>query len=180
MIDKTHALKRFILLARRSGIGALAALLSAGALPARAEGAEAFRAKLVSHEVIGFDPVNCPAPPFLLGRTTGSGTSSHLGTVGLASSDCITPGATSFTFTGGKLVLKAANGDMLTADYSGLLLPTANAASFAMAGSYRVTGGSGRFDGATGAGQLQGSIDIVSGDAAYSAAGTLTLAPGRH
>ena len=148
--------------------------LAAQAAPQDRPHAEPFHAALTTQETLGYNPVACSAPPFLQGTTVGTGTASHMGRVTLQSTDCPTPGLTVFTFTGGKLVLTAANGDTLTADYSGALLPTsATSPVYSLSGSYRLTGGSGRFSGATGAGILLGSSNIVTGQSSYRASGVI-------
>jgi hypothetical protein len=144
------------------------------AMPIHAEPhAKAFTAAFVTQEVLGFSPEACPAAPFLQGTTSGAGIASHMGKVSLSSTDCVFPGQTSFTFTNGKLVLTAANGDTVTAEYSGSLLPTVAFPVHTLSGAYRVTGGTGRFTGATGSGYLRGISDIASGKGAYQAFGTI-------
>lgn len=135
---------------------------------------EPFKATLTTQETLGYNPVACPAAPFLQGSTVGTGNASHMGRVTLQSTDCPTPSPTVFTFTGGRLLLTAANGDTLHADYSGALLPTSAVSPlYSLSGSYRVTGGTGRFRGATGAGTLQGSSNILTGQSSYQASGTI-------
>lgn len=132
-----------------------------------------FTATLTTQETLGFNPLACAAAPYLQGTTTGTGVATGMGKVTLQSTDCPTPSLTVFTFTGGQLVLTAANGDTLTADYSGALSPTAAYPLYTLSGSYRVTGGTGRFSNATGAGSLQGSSNLLTGQSAYQARGTL-------
>ena len=131
-----------------------------------------FKASLTTQETLGFDPVACPIA-FLQGTTTGAGHASHMGSVTLHSTDCVVQAAGQFTFTDGRLVLTAANGDQLNASYSGMLLPSATPAVYTLSGSFTVTGGTGRFDGATGSGSLQGSNNIVTGQGGYTATGSI-------
>jgi hypothetical protein len=80
-----------------------------------------------------------------------------MGTVSLASHDCINPiSQTEFTFRSDQVVLTAANGDQIFARYGGLLTVTIGA----IAGGYQIVGGTGRFVHATGAGIVQGSEEI--------------------
>ena len=77
----------------------------------------------------------------------GTGNATHLGrfTVEI-------PHLVSFaTFTGsGTYVFTAANGDTLTADFTGVATPTGNPDELAIVENAIVTGGTGRFQGATG------------------------------
>lgn len=134
--------------------------------------ARPFRATVISQETLAPNPVACPLS-ILQGTTTGQGVATHLGRVTISSTDCVTLGATQFTFTDGVLVIVAANGDKLTADYSGALLPTAAYPVYSLSGSFRITGGSGRFSNASGAGSLQGVSNVVTGQGAYVATGTI-------
>jgi hypothetical protein len=113
-------------------------------------------------EVLGLDPVACPLQPYLTGTSTGSGSATLLGKVTFNSSDCITPelNMTTFTFTRGKLKLVGADGDELHGEYSGQLLPTPVVPNFVLAGAIRITGGTGKFKNATGAGVMQGTENL--------------------
>ena len=161
---------------RRCTVFSLLAALAGVATAAGGEsGTTPFKAAFVTRETIAFNPAACPLPPFLQGSTTGDGLASQLGKTALKSTDCVAPVASSFTFTSGALVLTAANGDTLTAEYSGSLLPAFQELGFySLSGSYRVTGGTGRFVGATGSGYLRGTTNIVTGLGAYTATGTLS------
>lgn len=160
-------LRRSVALASISAI----ALLAAPAAQADAQ-AWPFKLAVTTQESLAANPLACPLT-ILQGSTTGQGHALHLGQVTLRSTDCVTLGASQFTFTDGALVLVAANGDTLTADYSGALLPSAAYPVYTLSGSFRITGGSGRFSGATGAGSLTGTSNIVTGQGAYLATGTI-------
>ena len=129
-----------------------------------------FKASLKTQETLAFNPVACPTT-FLEGTTVASGNASHMGSVTLRSTDCVVQAAGQFTFTDGRLVLTAANGDQVTANYSGMLLPSAESPVYILTGSYTVVGGTGRFANATGSGSLQGSNNIVTGQGSYTATG---------
>lgn len=136
-----------------------------------------FKATVTTQETLRPDPGRCVAPPYLVGTTTGSGTASHLGAITFTATDCITPGPTSFDFSNGKLTMTAANGDELRADYSGTLLPlpyTTPYTLFSIQGTFTVTGGTGRFVGATGSGYLQGIENVQTGQGQFTAVGTLS------
>ena len=131
-----------------------------------------FKASLITQETLGFNPVACPTT-FLQGTTVASGNATHMGSVTLRSTDCVVQADGQLTFTDGRLVLTAANGDQIIATYSGMLLPTAELPVYSLSGSYTVIGGTGRFEGATGSGTLQGSSNIVTGRGGYTATGFL-------
>jgi len=122
-----------------------------------------FTAKLTFSETI-----SAAAPGsgcVLSGQLHGSGNSTYLGLVTATSEDCINPRDASFTAfsfssaapTG--VVLVAANGDLLHLRYSGTLAPRPNA-PHVIAGAFVITGGTGRFAGATGSGSVSGSESI--------------------
>ena len=138
-----------------------------------------FKAEVVTQETLGIDAQRCPGfAPYLVGSTVGKGTASHMGAVTLQATDCpLTQDGVNFFFSNGLLTLTAANGDQLTARYSGTLLPVpgANPPVHAIQGSFAVTGGTGRFDGARGGGSLQGSEDLATLKGRYEIKGVLTL-----
>jgi hypothetical protein len=132
-----------------------------------------FKAVVRTQESLVLNPEACATSPFLQGNTAGTGTATSMGKITAASADCIVPGEGTYTFTGGRLVLTGADGDTLTAEYSGFLTPTAKYPVFSLSGSYRIVGGTGRFTGATGSGSLQGTNNIATGAGAYTAAGVV-------
>ena len=169
-------------LASRFAVSVFAALLASGAV-AQPE-ARAFKAKLVLTESVRF----LGAPPcFAIGSVQATGSATHLGTVTAASSDCINPqgvfnpsGPTSFSFASNGtgttgLVFTASNGDLLFATYSGALAAQPSG-PHRISGQFVITGGTGRFLGATGGGTLSGYEDIsqvVSGHGEIEAIGTI-------
>ena len=134
-----------------------------------------FKATFVTQEQLHPDPAVCQTAPYLVGVTTLSGHASHLGATTGVSSDCVTPTSPyTFSFANGKLTATAANGDELRAEYSGTLSPTATPPIFAVAGSYRITGGTGRFSGASGSGTLQGIENIQTGQGQLQLSGAIS------
>jgi hypothetical protein len=88
----------------------------------------------------------------LIGTISGSGVTTKLGPVQLASRDCINPVTpTSFLFLSDDVVLTV-GGDEIWAAYGGTL----SAADGAIKGTYFIFGGTGRFAHATGVGTLDG------------------------
>ena len=125
----------------------------------------------VTQEIAGLNP-DCPSR--FGGATTGTGKSTHMGNISVTASDCITPVDTHYTFIG-KLTLTAANGDKLTGDYSGSLVPTDTALVYSFSdATFQITGGTGRFSKASGSAELQGSQDIKTGKGKMEAEGTIS------
>ena len=134
-----------------------------------------FNATLVGQETLRFDPVNCQSAPFLAGATIGSGHASHLGAVTGSGSDCINPtSAYTYAFSNGKLSLIAANGDVLQAVYSGSLTPSATPPIYVINGTYRITGGTGRFSGASGSGTVGGFENLQTTQSQLVLTGTIS------
>ena len=156
---------------------AVLAALSAASLSAVAGPTSVpFSANLSTNEQIGPNPALCQSAPYLAGSTTGSGHANHLGRVTGTAQDCVTPPTAGYTYTfkDGKLTLIAANGDELRADYSGTLNPTAVQPIYAITGSYRITGGTGRFSSASGSGQLGGTENLQTGQGQFLLTGTIS------
>lgn len=134
-----------------------------------------FTATLVTQEQLRPNPATCQAAPFLSGTTTGSGHASHLGNITGSGTDCVTPTSPStYSFSNGKLVVIAANGDELRADYSGNLTPSATAPIYVIAGTYRITGGTGRFTNASGTGTVGGLENLLTGQGQFELKGAIS------
>jgi hypothetical protein len=108
-------------------------------------------------------PSQTATPCFLIGTIAGTGNATKIGSVTVASTDCINPLPplfTSFAFSSHQVVLKGSNGDQLWATYAGML-----SAEGTITGSYVIYGGTGRFAHAVGAGILSGFelIDLTTG-----------------
>lgn len=115
-----------------------------------------FKAKLSTKEILvaGAEAgLACP----LAGMAIGIGKASHFGNILLAATDCIQPFATYFNFSNGTFTLTAANGDTVRANYGGTMVQTEQASIYTLHGWFQITGGSGRFAGARGTGQLSGT-----------------------
>lgn len=146
---------------------AIGAALSAGAVAAPEQKDRPFEATLHISESVTFTGAS---PCFAIGLVTGRGEGSHVGELRARSRDCINPsgvfdpnGPTAYRFTSGTgpdgLVFVAANGDQLFATYAGTLEPQPEG-PHAVKGHFVVTGGTGRFAGATGGGTFEGTEDI--------------------
>jgi hypothetical protein len=86
----------------------------------------------------------------------GAGTLAHLGRFTMAASETVD--FSTSTVTDGVVTLTAANGDTLYASYSGTILP--GLVGYRVAGP--ITGGTGRFMGATGQIVLDGTFDPLT------------------
>ena len=116
--------------------------------------------------------------PFLYITVEGQGNVSHMGLTSAFTDNQVAnliTGSTTATYT-----LTAANRDtvVLEMSFQGTQVP----GGFTFAGDYTVTGGTGRFYGATGAGVLAGSAFFTgpnNGVGSFSVAGTISP-PGHH
>jgi len=126
----------------------------------------------------------CSPTPSLCVTNTGSGQATHLGMVreftvtvlDLASKPgpgCATDGHAETRMT----TLTAANGDQITLAGTGYSCPTGPTTLTAV-DSYVVTGGTGRFSGASGSGTVTGAIDLANGTAVDTFSGVLSKAGG--
>jgi hypothetical protein len=166
---------------RRGGLFALGALLASAA--AAGPSLHTFSARLVLSETVVFTG----APPcFAIGAVQATGAAYQLGKFTATAHDCINPlgvfdptAPNSFSFSStaspAGLTFVFDNGDRLFITYSGTL--TARPPyPHKLAGQFVITGGTGRFFGATGGGLLSGHEDIsqvVIGTGTADAIGTI-------
>ncbi|MDQ3186773.1 MAG: PEP-CTERM sorting domain-containing protein [Pseudomonadota bacterium] len=133
-----------------------------------------FSISAIIHESVSGSP-GCPSG--LGGTITGTGISSLLGVVSLEGNDCFTlPSATQnfFTFSDGKMILTLSDGDEIFANYQGFLTPTNQPSIFTFTDSvFKITGGTGDFLNATGAGKLLGGENIQTGNGFIYATGKI-------
>ncbi|MBR9990032.1 MAG: hypothetical protein KFH98_09765 [Gemmatimonadetes bacterium] len=134
------------------------------------------------------DPV-CGALPRLLNIQEGSGEATHLGRFSIRISFCVdatdilddgqlTEGE-SLPYDGGVGVFTAANGDELHITIAGAVLPSDHPDfDFEFDDPYVVTGGTGRFAGATGGGTSNSFVRLGVATT-HNWAGSLTFRPGR-
>lgn len=135
-----------------------------------------FVAKVTIKESVTF---TFAAPCFGIGSLTGSGVATHLGKVTGSSQDCFNPvgafnpNAPSYQFSsfGPGLVFVAASQDKVFAAYSGTVTYRENAPHL-VRGNFLITGGTGKFTGATGGGTLEGYEDL---SAVVSATGAIVF-----
>lgn len=109
--------------------------------------------------------------PVLTIQITGSGTSTHLGKFTTVQSHCAAP--PSLAFTDGEFTLTAANGDQVFGTYEGQFLPLEPPLA-AIDGAFTFTGGTGRFEGATGGGDASGVQNLATGEATVVLDGSIS------
>ena len=166
-------------LARRCAFFLATALLASAATAGPS--LHLFSAKLVLSETVGFTF----APPCVaIGSVQATGVALNLGKFTATSQDCINPlgafapgGSFAFSSTASPagFVLLFDSGEQLFITYSGTLTPRLSA-PHRLAGQFVITGGTGRFFGATGGGILAGQEDIsqvVFGQGTADATGTI-------
>ena len=166
-------------LARRCAFFVVATLL--GSAATAGPSLRLFSAKLTLNESVGFTF----APPCIaIGSVQATGVALNLGKFTATTQDCINPlgafvpgGSFSFSSTASPagLVLLFDSGEQLFMTYSGTLTPRLSA-PHRLAGQFVITGGTGRFFGATGGGVLSGQEDIsqvVFGSGTADATGTI-------
>ena len=107
---------------------------------------------------------------WLIGSISGSGEASQLGRVTVASTDCITAMDTfTYSFESTEVVLTVGDGDRIFGRYSGTFRIQGFVA--AITGRFQISGGTGRFGTATGAGGLRGVLRM----GLFSAVGQIQL-----
>lgn len=107
---------------------------------------------------------------------SGAGHALHLGRINVEQDHCVNLlGPDPLAFTDGRFTLTAANGDTVTGTYGGRLQPTGTPNLFAIDATFLITGGTGRFAGASGGGIATGMTDLLTSE--IELAGRVSLAP---
>lgn len=140
------------------------------AVVARGATALPFRGTVDARETGQFQP----ATRTVLVRLVGTGTASHLGRYTMVSEFTLTPATLS---AAGRVTFTAANGDVLTATFTGRSVVTGG--TVAIVESLTITGGTGRFAGATGTATLRRTLTRATGISFGSFEGALDLNRGR-
>jgi hypothetical protein len=105
---------------------------------------------------------SCTAPFTVPIGLVGKGQGTHMGQFTETQSHCLNPAT--FEFASGQFTFTGANGDTVFGTYSGKVVPT-SATAGSIYGVFVITGGTGRFTGASGGGAATGTLDFVSGEA---------------
>jgi hypothetical protein len=154
------------------GVVLLASALagSAPARPAEARNALPFRGRLEG------TATSVPlTPPFIDTILVATGNASHLGRFTLTMREVVNLEAATSTQT---FEFVAANGDTLTAAGTGTAAPGETPGVLAIVETGTITGGTGRFAGATGSFTVERLLDTPTGATSGSFEGTIALADG--
>ena len=146
----------------------MAAMFLAAALagPAAAEKQVPFKGRLEG--VVSITPIDAQ---FIFVRINGTGNATHLGLFTVDIPHLVDRQAR----TGiGTYAFTAANGDTLTADFTGLATPTVTPTVLSIVEIAAITGGTGRFAGATGSFIVTRSFDFATGLTTGSFQGTIS------
>ena len=96
---------------------------------------------------------------------SGTGTAEHMGKVTWSSTEvanfCVDPSNPATAAVTGTMVITAANGDQVTQSYLTTVNADFGAGTLTATGTYQVTGGTGRFSGATGGGTVDVSGSLA-------------------
>ena len=112
-----------------------------------------------------------PDPYEAYAELTGTGISSHMGVITFASSHH----NNQTTIWDGEYQITGANGDSQWGTYTGLFTGFIPPATIQFEATFIVTGGSGRFEGATGTLQAHGEMDNITKDSWVEVEGDLLL-----
>ena len=118
-----------------------------------------------------FDPPNLSFG--LKGNIAGTGSATRLGRIKTTSVDCIIPTSadgSSFAAFSTQSVMTGANGDQLFAFYTATLTVSTATGVGALTGQFFITGGTGAFQGASGAGTLEG-VEVIQFSSQFSGTG---------
>ncbi len=113
------------------------------------------------HFTAGLTPVPpevCPTQ--LADIATGQGNATHLGRFAGETFSCVDLG--NLRLTDGRFTFTAADGSQVHGTYEADLVPL-SPTLIAIAGTFTITGGTGRFQGATGGGSLTGHVNLATG-----------------
>lgn len=132
-----------------------------------------FKGRLDGIATIDFDD---PPSPFASVHLTGTVNLSHLGRFAVDAPHRVNLATAPLTATG-TFEFTAANGDKLTADFTGQGTPTETPGVFSIVETATITGGTGRFAGATGSFTVERMVDFATPLTSGSIEGTIS-APG--
>ncbi len=114
-------------------------------------------------------------PPFIV-TGNGSGNATHLGSYTVSYTVAVVGGPTPGVIVGvGAAVFVAANGDTVSAKVAGLSTPTIVIGVRSIVETYTITGGSGRFAGASGSFVVKRTLNQITGVTAGAFEGHIVL-----
>ena len=150
----------------------LLGLLAIANPPSFADSAHNFSAAIQAHDLVAPDPTRCAE---LSSTILGNGIATGLGKVTIEMHDCFSPSGPPFVFQNGQFTMTGQDGQLF-GTYAGqlVLLPiSSQTGTFGIEATYTITGGSGRYQGATGAGTATGTDNIFTGQVYLVLKGTL-------
>lgn len=125
-----------------------------------------YRAVVSGNVVMGVGPANCPAGTVPASAISGGGTAAHLGRFTIVSQTACLTGSGG---TQGSLVWRAANGDLLTGEFTFTTTPPdANGLVIVTSVDAVITGGTGRFAGASGSQHLVAGVFQLTGPTTFT------------
>lgn len=101
----------------------------------------------------------------------GAGTATHLGRYSYTADECFDPGTGTFT---GDPTFTAANGDQLWGSYEGQVAPTSDPNVITYTETLTISGGSGRFLGASGVLEVVGIANLATGEYSQELSGWIS------
>lgn len=107
-------------------------------------------------------------------NVTGPGIASHMGNVTVSEFVCLNVDLTFVAY----FTITAASGDQLTASAAGYGVPTSQT-TFNTFANWTITGGTGRFSGASGSGTATGEVNLVTGSSPHQLEGSISTVGSR-
>jgi hypothetical protein len=150
----------------------LMALLALVALTVPMRAAAADRVPLKAAETGTFQLLGPCQTSGIIVDVTGSGHATHLGAFSTHYRECFDPATGAVT--DGSFTLTAANGDTIFGTYGGQVSPTRDATVFAYDDPGVITGGTGRFAGASGIVGTSGVVNLATGEYSGAITGSLS------
>ena len=150
----------------------LMALLALVALAVPMRAAAADRVPLKATETGTFQLLGPCQTSGIIVDVTGSGHATHLGNFTTHYHECFDPATGAVT--DGSFTLTAANGDTILGTYGGQVSPTGDQTVFAYDDPGVITGGTGRFAGASGTVGTSGVVNLATGEYSGTITGSLS------